>query len=239
MKSVTSIPTLCILIVFSSCATPSTQIWIPSTDAQKFFNPHLGWDVYAGQDGTGMISNGGLTIGILPFEKLGMEVGVDFRDLSGDHVHPLYFNAKLGIPEDALFRFMPAAAIGLYDLGPVKGVNNYSLLYGLLAKTLWRLGRLSVGGYYSLGESTLMHDKKGNMERGGVLLSWDRTLSEISDRLWCAVDFQSGTNGYGAVSTGVSWLFAPNTGVIVGYNYYLNTEALPGTITLQFDLNLF
>jgi hypothetical protein len=228
-----------ICAVAIAVATPSTQIWIPSTDIQKFMNPHIGWDVYLGQAGTGAISNGGITIGVLPFKKLGLEIGVDYRDLSGDHQNPLYLNAKAGIPEDAFFKFMPAVAFGVYDLGFARGVNDYDLLYGLLAKTIWKLGRLSAGGYYAAGDTALMLNKDGEHEPGGFLVSWDRTMSEISDKLWLAVDFQGGTNGYGALSFGAAWMFAPNAGVIIGYDYYLNADALPGTITVQFDLNLF
>jgi hypothetical protein len=52
-------------------ATPSTQIWIPSTDVQPFLKPHLGWDVYLNPYGSGLLSNGGITIGVLPFNKIG------------------------------------------------------------------------------------------------------------------------------------------------------------------------
>ena len=60
--------TLCAAAVVT--ATPSTQIWIPSTDVQAFLNPHLGWDVYAGTHSAGgILSNGGITVGILPFKR--------------------------------------------------------------------------------------------------------------------------------------------------------------------------
>jgi hypothetical protein len=220
-------------------ATPSTQIWIPSTDVQKFLDPHIGWDVYIGKNGTGMVSNGGLTMGVLPFKNAGLELGIDYRDLSGDHNQPLYLNAKFGIPENTIGNFMPAIAVGAYDIGFVEGVNDYDLLYGLIAKTLGPVGRLSIGGYYAAGDSSLMLDKDGNHEPAGFLVSWDRTLTEISDKLWCAIDFQSGTNGYGAVSFGAAWMFAPNASLILGYDYYLNNDVLPGTFTFQVDFNVF
>lgn len=225
-----------LLLTTTLFATPSTQIWIPSTDVQKFLNPHIGWDVYVSQSGSGLVSNGGITMGVLPFEKLGLEIGVDYRDLSGDHVYPIYFNAKLGVPEDAFFKFMPAIAVGVYDLGFVKGKNDCNLLYGLLAKTLGPVGRLSAGGYYAAGDTLLMMNADSEHEPAGLLISWDRM---ITDKLWLAVDFQSGTNGYGAVSFGGSWAFAPNASLLLGYDYFLNAEAIPGTFTLQVDFNLF
>ena len=62
-------------------ATPSTQIWIPSTDVQGFGVIHLGWDSYikTKQDTVnhgfeGSVTNGGITVGVLPFKKLGLEI---------------------------------------------------------------------------------------------------------------------------------------------------------------------
>jgi hypothetical protein len=58
-------------LIFS---TPSTQIWIPSTDFQKWKTMHLGLDNYIrtsninGVRGAGMF-DAGLTTGLLPFEK--------------------------------------------------------------------------------------------------------------------------------------------------------------------------
>src|SRR5665647_935464 len=53
-------------LIITSSATPSTQIWIPSTDIQGFLKPHLGWDVYiTAYDATTVISNGGITVGCL------------------------------------------------------------------------------------------------------------------------------------------------------------------------------
>ena len=69
-------------------ATPSTQIWIPSTDIQGYLNPHFGWDVYLTNTGIGTVSNGGITMGV-PFKKVGLEVGIDYRDISGNHYYPV------------------------------------------------------------------------------------------------------------------------------------------------------
>jgi hypothetical protein len=63
-------------------------------------------------------------------------------------------------------------------------------------------------------------------------------IPKIGDKLWLAVDYQSGRNGYGAVSFGVAWSFAPNASAIVGYDIY-NDPALRPTLTLQVDLNAF
>ena len=225
-------------------STPSTQIWIPSTDIQAFLKPHIGWDAYATTNGNAaaqfsFISNGGLTMGLLPFNKVGLEAGVDYRDLSGTHGNPIYFNAKLGVPEDSLFKFQPAIAIGAYDFGTKKNVTNYNVTYGLLAKTFPIVGRISVGGYKGMGPDVLWTSSKGKVENSGALVSWDRVMSEISDKLWLAIDYQSGNNGYGALSFGGAWNFAPNVGVILGYDIYNDKDLAKPTFTFQVDINAF
>jgi hypothetical protein len=220
-------------------ATPSTQIWIPSTDVQSFKEFHFGFDTYIktqSQDGTTepTVTNAGLTIGVLPFEKIQMEVGIDYRDIGGEHTYPIYFNAKLGVPESALFKGSPALAVGVYDFGTKSDVMDYNIVYGLVAKTISNLGRFSAG-YYS-GNKDLLLDIDGNKDNHGVLLSWDRTMSEISDNLWAAIDYQGGKNIYGALSFGVAWKFAPNVGVIFGYDIY-NENSYKPTATIQLDID--
>ena len=157
----------------------------------------------------------------------------------GNHREPLYFNAKIGIPEGLGAALMPALAIGIYDLGIKSGSTNYDLLYGLVAKTISKLGRLSAGGYYAAGDTLLMLNKDGKKEPAGLLVSWDRTIAEISDNLWIAVDYQSGTNGYGALNFGAAWKFAPNVGLILGYDIFNNGDVLKPTFIVQFDLDAF
>jgi hypothetical protein len=229
-----------VALAASSFATPSTQIWIPSTDIQAFMNPHIGWDIYLGPYDNGVVSNGGITIGVLPFSKVGMEIGVDYRDINGVHQSPVYFNAKIGTPEDSLFKFMPAIAIGGYDFG-TSALTNDNLVYGLIAKNIWKLGRFSIGGYKGavLGNRTLFAvASTGSIDDYGLLVSWDRTISELSDKLWLAVDYQSGYSGYGAGSFGLSWSFAPNMSAILAYDIYNDGAALKPTVTIQFDINL-
>jgi hypothetical protein len=220
-------------------ATPSTQIWIPSTDIQSFLKPHIGWDVYiTAYDATTVISNGGITVGLLPFSNMGIEAGVDYREFSGLHGNPILFNLKFGVYEDSLFKYQPAIAIGAYDFGTKNNFSNFNLLYGIAAKTIWKLGRFSVGGYKGVGPKVLWMSSKGTVENAGVVASWDRYISEISDKLWLGVDYQSGENSYGAINFGISWNFAPNVGVIFGYNIYNDSDLYKPSFTLQIDINV-
>ncbi|CAG0966715.1 hypothetical protein [Geobacter sp.] len=240
---------LALALVTATCgvalATPSTQIWIPSTDVQAFGTVHLGVDNYirVSENADGEKAPNtydlGVTVGVLPFEKLQLEVGVDYMVTGtepGDS-HPFYFNAKLGTPEGSLFSNSPAMAVGIYNAGTKENVTDQDITYALVAKTLPVIGRLSAG--YYLGNSAVLNDTNGNNENHGVLLSWDRTMSEISDKLWAAVDYQGGNNGVGALSFGVCWAFSKNVSLIVGYDIY-NESALGGknTFTTQLDINI-
>lgn len=230
--------TLVTVMVCLPYATPSTQIWIPSTDIQPFLNPHLGWDVYLTNTGLGTVSNGGVTMGVLPFKKVCMEVGIDYRDISGDHRYPVYFNAKIGMPEDALFKYMPAIAVGGFDFGTKDSMTSYNVTYALIARTLPVIGRLSVGGYSALSQDMLWTSSDGKVNKSGVLVSWDRTMTEISSKLWFGVDYMSGNNWYGALSFGASWNWAPNVSTILGYDIWNDNNLAKPTFTFQLDINV-
>ncbi|NJC88091.1 MAG: hypothetical protein FIB02_06090 [Desulfuromonas sp.] len=223
-------------------ATPSTQIWIPSTDIQKFGTFHLGVDSYqrSKEDDDGNrphVTDFGLTTGVLPNEKIQMEAGYDFITNGTDaDDRPLYFHAKLGTPEGSLFEGSPALAAGGFAFGTDSDVTDYNIVYGLVAKTFPVIGRLSAG--YYVGNDDLLVDADGDEDNDGVLLSWDRTISEVSDKLWAAVDYQGGDNSFGALSFGVAWAFSPNVSVIFGYDIYNeNKTAGEDTYTVQLDVN--
>jgi len=238
IKIVTMAMTLTLAVSGIALATPSTQIWIPSTDIQAYKTLHLGIDNYIRTTSNGGWPNTydiGLTAGVLPFEKIQMEVGIDYIDAgtnAGADKNPLYFNGKIGTPEDSLFKYSPALAAGIYNAGTKSGVTGQNIVYGLAAKTLPIVGRISAGGFH--GAETVL----GTGQNNGVLLSWDRSMTEISDKLWLAVDYQSGNSFMGATSFGASWNFSKNVSVIVGYDIY-NNAATGGknTVTTQLDIN--
>jgi hypothetical protein len=241
-------------------ATPSTQIWIPSTDIQAFKTGHFGFDTYlrtkaepntGGQNAPPAVDLG-LTAGVLPFQKIQAEVGLDliyggFNTSSGLDKYPVYGNFKIGMPEDNTF--LPAVAVGMYNIGTKSGdarkgelATNQDLAYGLVAKTLPVVGRLSAGYFFGNKKVlvTEVKDASGNFksDEKGVLLSWDRTMTEISDKLWLAVDYQGSKSALGAFSFGASWAFAKNVSVIFGYDAYNNkARAGQNTATIQVDIN--
>jgi hypothetical protein len=238
-------------------ATPSTQIWIPSTDVQGFGTIHLGIDNYIrlSRNATGgrdpNVYDIGPVAGFLPLKKLQGEIGFDFLGNGTDpnDSHPWSGNIKIGTPEDALCKFSPAIAVGGYNLGPSLSksiapsvTSGQNIIYALVAKTipaigsLPPLGRVSVG--YYRGSRRALVDTNGHADNDGVLLSWDRTMTELSDKLWFAVDFQGGHNVDGALNVGFSWSFAKNVSVIFGYDMYTEKKlAGEDTFTTQLDIN--
>lgn len=238
-----SITALFLVIASLVSATPSTQIWNPSTDVQPFDVWHLGIDNYTRLTKTGAITSNvfdaGLTVGVLPFEKIQLETGFDYMETGTGSTadrSPLYFNAKLGTPENSLAPGSPAIAAGGYNFGTKTGVTTQNIAYALVAKT-FPLGRLSVG--YYRGSRRVLTDEYGAPANDGVILSWDRTMTEISDKLWLAVDYASGRSANGALNIGFAWSFAKNVSVIFAYDRYNNTRTGgKGTFTTQLDINL-
>ncbi|UPU37878.1 hypothetical protein M1B72_09260 [Geomonas paludis] len=233
-------------------ATPSTQIWIPSPDVQPFLVGHIGVDNYFrkghndGGERDPNILEVGLTVGLLPFEKLQLEIGGDYLTTAGNpnDRYPWSGNAKLGLREEALFPFSPALAGGIYNVGKARKATDGTLsfvrsgqniVYGVAAKTIpgpgCSLGRFS-GGYYHGSKKALAPDNKG------LLLSWDRTISELSDKLWIAVDYMGGENVNGALSFGAAWRFNHNVSLLLGYDKFRKRE-LSGedTFTIQIDVD--
>jgi hypothetical protein len=248
MKSLSLAATLTLATTTAALATPSTQIWIPSTDVQAYKTVHLGIDNYirADRNAAGTrdpnLYDIGLTAGVLPFEKVQMEVGIDYMSYGNAYdTYPLYFNAKLGTPENSLFSNSPALAIGGYNFGTNSSSTSalrtdQNIVYALAAKTLPVVGRISAG--YFTGNDKLLLDENGKKENDGILVSWDRTMSEISDNLWLAVDYQGGNSAMGALSFGAAWAFSKNVSLIVGYDIYNNDKiAGKNTVTTQLDIN--
>ncbi|MFA5143466.1 MAG: hypothetical protein WC522_04785 [Candidatus Omnitrophota bacterium] len=226
-------------------ATASTHIWAPSTDTQAWDTGHVTADVYVpvGDNSDGNrpepVTNSGLTFGILPFKKLTAEAGFDYKTGYGDLDRwPMYFNAKIAIPEDAYGPHFPALAFGIYDAGTSKDRTNYDLVYVKGAKTFkiknFSLGRFSMG--YFWGNPKIMLNEDLKRDNNGIFWAWERTMPEISDKLWVCAEYQGTRSGYGAFNLGASVQFTKDISVICGYQFY-NNRNLADTVTIQMDIN--
>ncbi len=227
-------------------ATPSTHVWTPSTDIQADKTFHITTDFYipSEKDATGSkpdnVTNLGLEGGLWPIkEKLGVEAGFDVINGYGQlDNYPLYFNAKVGTPEGSLFQYSPALAFGGYYFGTENNKTNQNVIYVKGAETLtlgdFNVGRFSVGWFW--GNEDVLLDQNGDSDADGVMLTWERTMSEISDKLWLCVDYQGSDSGLGSLSPGVAWKFADNVSMILGYDIP-NNEDLAETFTVQVDVD--
>jgi hypothetical protein len=253
---------LLVMTAATALATPSKQIRIPSTDVQPFMTAHIDIDNYlriARRPDGGRDPNTldiGFRLGILPYEKVGLEVGFDFltTGTNPNDQHPWSGNIKLATTEDSLFQYSPAIAVGLYNARPVKDIevrdaplvtSGQNIVYGLVAKTappfgpVPSLGRFTVG-YYRGSERALVDNNNvevAHPRNTGLYLSWDRTMREISDKLWMGVDFMGGDNIDGAISIGASWRFSRNIALLVGYNIYQKGD-LSGDDTLTTQVRI-
>jgi hypothetical protein len=108
----------------SAVATPSTTYWAPSVaTCQRKYVPHVTYDTYYGKGtpppGAGAPAypiDTGLTIDVLPWDKVQAEVGYDVLLPSSDPVF-IFLNGKICTPESALFKGSPTISFGIYNLG--------------------------------------------------------------------------------------------------------------------------
>lgn len=230
----------------SAYATPSTTFWTPMTvDIQSFGVLHTGVDDYftvgrKGDDAGAFPTDVGLTIGVLPFEKVKMEIGVDLLGHSDD---PVYFNAKIGIPEDALFTRSPTLQAGIFNAGTKKNVTDQNIVFGVVGKSIPYLGRISAGAY--TGNGKVLLDKNGEKENSGFMVAWDHAFLPVKDKegnefskLVAAADYASGKNAFGGGGVGIYYFFTKDISLLTGPVWF-NEEAINGSWkwTMQFDIN--
>lgn len=226
-------------------STPSTHIWAPSTDTQDWGTGHVTADYYVPvqRNGDGSrartITDEGLTFGMLPFNKLRAEAGFDFKTGYGDLDNwPVYFNAKIAIPENSYGPYFPAVAAGIYDVGTRREKTDNNIVYVKTAKTFKikdvSLGRFSIG--YFWGNDKLLLDGEGEKNADGIFWAWERTMTEISDKLWICAEYQATESAYGAFNLGFSVQFTKDISAIAGYQFY-NNKNIADTATIQVDIN--
>jgi len=248
-----------VLAATASRATPTTTFWAPSTTAiQPFLVPHVTYDTYfwkgtpTGQAGSPVYPiTTGLTMGVLPWETLQLEVGFDLLLPSSD---PFLFNAKLGFPEDKLFAYQPSLAVGIMGVGTKKSTDtalgtDYNILYGQLQHTLPVVGGyVSVGGYYALQEKLFQASDGSGTQRAGFMGGFMSPDIKI-DAPWLlkmnvTADVQTGKNVFGAAGGGLYFYFTDKIDLLTGPVYFFDPASQPGgrqwywTVQLDIDLPL-
>ena len=232
----------------SAMATPTGTFWTPmSMDIQSYKMVHLGIDNYftvnkkasSGDQGA-FPSDVGLTVGVLPFEKIQMEVGIDANYPTD---YPYSFNAKIGTPEDALFKYSPALQVGIAGVGTKSKVTDYNVIYGVIGKSIPEIGRLSAGPY--MGNKDLLLNASGEKENTGFMVAFDRGFIPAKDaagneysKVVFAADYASGKNAVGGYGFGVNYYFTKDISLLTGPVFF-NEKAINGAWkwSTQLDIN--
>ena len=225
-------------------ATPSTTYWTTAViDVQPYKVWHLGIDNYFtvlkdDPDAGAFPTDAGLTVGVLPYEKIQLEVGVDLLetmiDSSTGDDNPLFFNFKFGTPEGSLFPGSPGIAAGMWNIGTESDVTNYNIFHAMVGKTIPQIGRIHIGAYS--GNKDLLKSSTGEEEATGFMIGWDRWL--VKDKFMLAADYASGDNAIGGGGFGLYWFFAPNASMLMGPVFF-NDDGVNGEWkwTTQLDVN--
>jgi hypothetical protein len=232
-----------LLAATAASATPSTTFWAPYTTAiQPFLTPHITYDTYfwkgpsAGLAGSPVYPiTTGLTMGVLPWENLQLEVGFDLLLPSTD---PLLLNAKLGVPEDKLFPFQPSLAVGIFGLGTKKSTTtdlgtDYNMLYAQVQHSIPVVGGyVSAGGYYALQDKLFQASDGSGTNRAGFMGGF--ISPDINVNLpWLlkmnvAGDVQTGKNAFGAAGGGLYFYFTDKIDLLTGPVYFFDPGSQPG-----------
>lgn len=149
--------------------------------------------------------------------------------------YPYYLNAKLGTPEDSLFKGSPALNVGIFNVGTKSGVTDYDIVDFIVGKTLpFSLGRLHAG-YYT-GNSDVLVSSSGKKENDGFMVAYDRYL--YKDKVLLGADYASGKNAIGGGGVGLYYYFTKDISILVGPVWF-NDKRLNGDTkwTTQFDAN--
>jgi len=248
MKKIAMVLGLALMTGATAFATPSTTYWTPMVmDIQGYKTPHLGIDNYftmtkkaaSGEQGA-FPTDVGVTVGVLPFDKIQMEVGIDAMYPSDN---PYYLNAKIGAPEGKLFEGAPALQIGIFNVGTKKDVTDQDIVYGVIGKTIPVLGRVSAGPY--MGNSKVLVNAQGEKENTGYMVAFDHGFMAVKDAAgneyskWVfAADYASGKNAIGGGGFGIYYFLTKDISLLTGPVWF-NEKAINGAMkwTTQLDIN--
>jgi hypothetical protein len=218
----------------AALATPSTTFWTPETTyTQPFGIPHITYDTYVAEKGI-LANTYGLTVGVLPFEKLQGEIGFDlFYPTLTVHTKDLaQVNGKLTLPENAFGEWQPGVSVGIANAGFKKNVSDYDLLHLSVGKTLPVVGALAIGGYYGAGADALWTGSDGKVNRTGFMASWTSPDIKIGrpglEKIIFLADVATGKNWMGAVGGGIGLYFTPAIDILTGPVVFLDKDLYAG-----------
>ena len=208
-------------------ATPSTVYWTPATAyTQPYLVPHLTYDTYVAEKG-GLQNDYGLTVGVIPGDKIQGEAGYDIF-LPGAYVkNSLQLNGKVSLAEGAYAKWQPGVSLGLMGVGFKKDISNQDILHLDLSKAT-PYGSIGAGLYTGLGSKALWTGSNGKVNRSGVMFSYvspDLVIDRPGlNKIDFTADLATGKNAFGAVGGGVVIYFTPAIDLITGPVWFLDSK---------------
>lgn len=169
----------------------------------------------------------GLLFGLFTWNGISSEAGID---LQGGTDRPLFFNAKLGIPEKKLFCDAPSFSLGIFGVGTQTSGQertNANVLDAVVGKTLPNPigGNFYVGGYS--GSSAL----RGT--RQGFMVAYTRFFKEVKHvdgskyHKWeFGADYASGKNLIGGGGFALTYYFTPSICIQTGPVWFNSSQLL-------------
>jgi hypothetical protein len=237
------------LVPAFALATPSTTYWAPSVATCQAKNvPHVTYDTYFAKEAAYPIDTG-LTMGILPGDKVQAEVGYDLLMATHDPVG-FYLNGKVCLPENSLGKGAPGIGVGVYNIGfhgsgSSLPANNYNTLYAMAQKTLPTGGYISGGFYYGLGTEALYASSEGEIHRAGAIVGFASPDIKVGlkglSKILIIGDVMTGKNVLGAGGAGINFYFNDYIAAIVGPVFFFDKELQFGQRTLwtmQIDIDI-
>jgi len=233
-------------------ATPSTTYFTPMTlDIQAPGVFHLGIDDYftvanPSADGGGAFPTDFTLpeVGFALSSQVNLECGVDYLAATAN---PWYFNAKIGLLEDSLFKGQPAVEIGIFDVGTKSSGpsrTDFDIGYLVIGKTIPGFGRVAAGPYW--GNHATVVSSTGESQNTGWMVAYDRGFLSTRgkdgkefNRLVFAGDYASGKNVIGGGGVGVYYFFTKDISLLTGPVWF-NDAGTNGRwkVTAQLDINL-
>jgi len=209
---------LTVMVVAASLAgaTPSSIVFIPSTDTVPQGTVHLDVDTLF-TVGQGSSNTSTTSIGAVYGATDRLEIGLDYVTHT---TNPLVGNLKYKAWNNDEF----AVAVGAWLLGD-SGTTGANQVYAL-GSYKCDAGRFALGFAHG-DEETLGEDNDQ------LWVSYDR---QLNGKWWVGADFVSGHSPMGSLNLGVGCAVADNVGLILGYDFY-NASGINDTVTLQLDAN--
>jgi hypothetical protein len=221
-------------------ATASTTYWATSVaTCQAYATPHVTYDSYFSKKGD-FPTDTGLTMGIIPGDKVQAEVGYDLLLPSSNPVG-FYLNGKVCVTENAIAKGAPAISVGISSFGFKKDVTSYDVLYATLQKSLPFGGYITIGAYHGLSK-TLFFSSEGKKVQNGLLAGWSSPdikpgIKGIS-KIDVIADVQTGKNVFGAGGAGLDVYFNDYIGMIVGPVFFLDKTAAGAASSMYWTVQL-